>query len=510
MPDNTLNLDQAKVLMVDDTPENLDVLRKVLMPEGYRLAFANSGERALKVATRIMPDLIMLDVMMPGMDGFETCCRLKQQQETRNIPVIFITAKTETDDLLAGFKVGAVDYITKPFRQEEVCVRVRTHLQSQMLMKQRERLIAGLSSSEKRFRVLSTWSPVGVFQTDEWGEVIYINRQWARIAGVDPEQWDGKDWLQLVHANEQDEITRRWEHSIARHAEFRAEFRMKRPADAKEIWVAAHAAPVFNEGDNDGFVGALEDISERKNAEAQAIKAKEAAESAMKAKSEFLTEMTHELCTPMNAIIGYSERLFKNSDNKQDRQDLERISSAARYLLCLINNVLQLSKVEANKMGLNPGKFDILCLLRQVESTIAPLAAKNNNRLVIEGGDTTGSMHSDAVKLQQILLNFLSNAAKFTKNGVITLRVERKTEQQKDWVYFSVTDTGIGLSETQLKKLFQKYAQADDSINIKYGGTGLGLVISREFCHLMGGDISVTSELGTGTTFTVKLPALTS
>ncbi|MEA3220587.1 response regulator [Immundisolibacter sp.] len=241
--------------------------------------------------------------------------------------------------------------------------------------------------------------------------------------------------------------------------------------------------------------------------------ARQAAEQANQLKSAFLANMSHELRTPMNAIIGYTEMLLDDlgdraddPDAEQMAQDLERIRSSGKHLLALINDILDLSKIEAGKMELSLETFPVQALLTDVVDTVRPLVAKNSNTLVLQVPDDPGSMHADLTRLRQSLFNLLSNAAKFTDHGTITLGVELLAEGPRPRLRFSVTDTGIGMTEQQVGKVFEDFAQADSSTARRFGGTGLGLSISRRFCRMMGGDISVRSIAGVGSTFTIDLP----
>jgi len=243
----------------------------------------------------------------------------------------------------------------------------------------------------------------------------------------------------------------------------------------------------------------------------EANRAQEAAEQANRSKGIFLANMSHELRTPLNAIIGYGEMLLEEAEDLGQAgfiPDLQKIHAAAKHLLALINDILDLSKIEAGKMDLYYETFDVPPMIQDVVATIAPLVKKNANALKVHCADDLGAMRADLTKVRQTLFNLLSNASKFTEHGTITLEVSRETGAGGGWVTFRVRDSGIGMTPEQMEKLFQEFSQADASTTRKYGGTGLGLAISRKFCRLMGGDITVESALGQGSTFTIALPAM--
>ena len=254
-------------------------------------------------------------------------------------------------------------------------------------------------------------------------------------------------------------------------------------------------------------------ILEQKQSQYALRKAKEEAETANRIKSEFLANMSHELRTPLNAIIGFSELLLdemKNEEQTQYKNDINMIYHAGNHLLTLINNILDFSKVEANKMKINIDEILLGSFVKEIVTTMAPTAEKNGNRIIITSHNESDKFHTDQIKFRQVMLNLLSNATKFTQDGTISIHCDWHIKEETKYLHIKIHDTGIGISENDISHLFKPFTQVDQAINRQYEGTGLGLTISRKFCEMLGGNILLESTLGKGSTFTICLPELTS
>jgi len=417
--------DSFNILIVDDNQNNLLSLHTLISEyiENVFVYEANSGMGALSVLIKQTIDLIILDVQMPDMDGFETASMIKSRKRTMSIPIVFLTAAYKSDEFKAkGYNIGAADYLTKPIDVPQLIGKINSYL---------------------RF--------------------IYQERQHSRYE---------RDLQEKVQ---------------------------ERTAELSTI--------------NEQL---MQEIAERKRTEENLKYAKEVAEAANIAKSRFLANMSHELRTPLNAIIGYTEMLEEDAKDlgyDDCLPDLKKVHSAGKHLLELISNILDISKIEAGKMELFNERFDLAKMIREMVGIFQPILEKNRNQFQLKGVDGLSvEMFIDKTRMSQILLNLLNNAAKFTESGIITLAVEYiKSEEEDDdesWVDFRITDNGIGMSQEQIDKLFQPFTQADVSTTRKYGGTGLGLTIVKQFTELMGGNVSVTSALEQGTTFVVRLPVI--
>ena len=391
---------------------------------------------------------------------------------------------------------------------------------------ERKRAEEALAKERNLLRTLTDNLPDRIFVKDVEGRFVTANTAYLQTLGAESlEAVIGKtdfDFLPRPAAQKQ---------SAVEQALIRSGQPLLNQVEQLEThqWFLTSKIPLRNRhGLIEGLVGISRDITDLKEGEVELQQAKEAAEAANRAKSTFLANMSHEFRTPLNAIIGYSEMLQEEAEDLGQVDfipDLQKINTAGSHLLDLINEILDLSKIEAGKMDLYLESFDVPTLIDNVIITIYPLVEKSSNTLQVDGIDRVGAMYADLAKVRQILLNLLSNAAKFTEQGMITLTIAREPSSElqradgqdsffggeapgsnRAWVTFRVADTGIGMSREQIENLFKPFTQADSSTTRKYGGTGLGLTISRRFCQMMGGDITITSEPGRGATFTVYLP----
>ncbi|MEG5172229.1 PAS domain S-box protein [Microcoleus sp. B3-D7] len=383
-----------------------------------------------------------------------------------------------------------------------------------------------LRASEERFRQLAeNIHEVFWIREPNQKQLLYVSPACEKIWNLSCQslQSEPEAFWDAIHPEDLDRVKAAFAKQV--RGDYDEEYRVVRsprggmPTEGSVCWVRDRAFPVRSQtGEIYRIVGIAEDITQRKLAE-EFQQVAQTAQAASQAKSAFLANMSHELRTPLNAIIGYSDMLKEDAEDlgcEDFIPDLQKIQTAGKHLLSLISDILDISKIEAGRMELYLETFNPVNLIDEVVSTVKPLVDKNSNKFQVDCGSDLGMMYADITKTRQILLNLLSNAAKFTEGGTISLCIERvkhdslttqEIAEPSDSIIFRVADTGIGIPPEQLQHLFQAFMQGDASTTRKYGGTGLGLTISRHFCVMMGGDMHVESELGCGSVFTVYLPA---
>ena len=372
------------------------------------------------------------------------------------------------------------------------------------LLQQRE---AALFESKQRFQDFANASSDFYWEMDETLRYSYFSPRFQEITGVDPKDMLGKTFKECRVSSADSERQVRHLNDLQNHRSFRNFVYSQRQADGRLVWLSSSGIAHFGAGGAfKGYRGTGNDITEQVVAEQRAERARQEAVGASQAKSDFLANMSHELRTPLNAIIGYTELLQEEAEERNDPElltDLVKVRKASSHLLDLINNVLDLSKIEANKANVTLEQVDLKDLISEVSDTVEPLIAENGSTFRTEIRTDIRYLITDGLMLRQTLVNLLGNAAKFTESGCVCLFVEQRDEGYLELV---VQDTGIGMSAQQSKEIFRPFTQGDSTIDKTYGGTGLGLTLCKQYAEQLNGTITVESELGAGSRFTVRLP----
>ncbi|MEG4841355.1 response regulator [Microcoleus sp. B9-D4] len=508
---------RVNVLLVDDRPENLVALEAILNSPSYHLVQANSGAEALRCLLNEDFAVILLDVQMPGMDGFETATLIRSRDRSRATPIIFITAFSSNDThVFKGYSLGAVDYLFKPLEPEILTSKVQVFVelfQKTVEVKQQATQLAAvnseLSKSEERFRTLCACSPLGIYLADVEGRCTYINPRCQAICGLTLEESLADIWQREVHPEDRERVVADWLAWIKEGNEYSNEFRLAGSETVR--WINVQSSPMFSDlGKLIGHVGTVRDVTDRKQAEEERGRlireqvARQEAERANQMKDEFLAILSHELRTPLNAILGWS-RLLRTKTFDQDtiEKALETIERNAKSQSQLIEDILDVSRILRGKLNLNKHPIRLESAIKLAIDSLQPLTEEKSIIIELTCSPNVGEVIGDFDRLQQIVWNLLSNAIKFSpQEGKVQVRLESVGDEAQ----IEIIDSGIGIAPDFLPYVFDRFRQADSSTTRSYGGLGLGLAIVRHLVEQHGGKVYAENNPGEGAKFTVALP----
>ena len=490
------------ILIVDDEPDNFDVIELILHEQNYVLHYASSGREALSRIDTFQPDLILLDVMMPQMDGIELCRRIRNLPAWKNIPIIMVTALSTKEDLAKCLNAGAYDFISKPLNTLEFRARVKSMLRikkQQDLLERANCLInAQLEASLE-----------GVIAADEQGRLVGYNRKFFQMWGINQDVIDNHaDNLLLFPMLEEAEFAPELSQVLESTYDSPDQITKGEIINNNLIYEYFSSPVTSPNGKFWGFVWRFRDITERKNYEQNLQSAKDYAEAALRVKSDFLAMMSHEIRTPINGVLGMTQLLSTTLLNSEQQKFVQSIQTSGEVLLTVINDILDFSKLESGKLLLENLPVDVHRIVTDTCELLDKKAQEKGIELNFQIDEQVPPYFlGDSVRLRQILLNLTNNAVKFTSKGEVSLSVSARTENGLELI-FAVRDTGIGLTPEQLQKLFQPFTQASISTARKYGGTGLGLAICQKLVWMMQGEIFVESTPEKGSTFSFVLPVV--
>jgi len=492
--------DDVPILIVDDREENLVAVESVLAPLGYDLVTARSGVDALRVLLDRDFAAILVDVRMPGMDGFELVTLIKQRPRTCHTPIIFLTAEApDLAHIYRGYEVGAVDYMTKPLDVDVLRAKIgifaelfrkdrQLHAQAEALREAERR------ESQQRYRNLAEAIPHIVWTADARGTITYVNRRWAELTGVAA----GPSWISQVHGEDRERVQAAWRDGIAAHPPkvFELECRLRGKAGSSR-WHLCRAVPELDGDKLVGWLGTLTDFDDLH-------RAYEAAERAIAARDEFLSIASHELRTPLTTLQLRLQTLKTDVMRQPHRDETERRLESSlrqgRRLISLVDSLLDVSRITNGRIVLQPEPFDLVAATEELVQRFSEAAAIANVSVALaHDGPIAGTW--DRLRVEQIIENLVTNAIKYASNAPVDVTLA----SAGDRVVITVRDRGPGIAPADRERIFGAFERAVSARN--FGGLGLGLFIARQNAVAHGGTISVASELGVGTTFTVELPA---
>jgi PAS domain S-box-containing protein len=528
---------KQKVLVVDDLPANIKAMEILLKELDIEVITALSGNEGLAKTIEHEFAIILLDVNMPEMDGFEMAEILRTNPGTSSTPIIFVTAAYDDEiTLLRGYDVGAVDYIEKPINKNILLSKIKVFLELDKSQKEMENLLATLeerveektkslieeieerkkaeessNKSAARLSAIVNTASEGICMFDDSGIIKFWNSGCTQILGYEEKEALSMPLETIIPIDNENssnkELYNIYGSEITTPSPSLILTALRKDGNNTPIELSLTG---WAEGDGWNHVAIFRDVGERISYQNALEKAANKANEANLAKTQFLANMSHELRTPLNAIIGFSELILnhrlKDLKAEEVEEDINIIHSSGQHLLALINEVLDISKVEAGKMELNNWPVDIPPLVNNACQVSEKLIKDQNNKMIINCPDDIQVMNMDPKLMKQILMNLISNAAKFTRDGTITVNVKQRLEDNALWTAFEIIDTGIGIKEDAIARVFDRFSQVDNSNTRHHQGTGLGLALVKTFSEFMGGGISLTSVYGEGSTFVVDIP----
>jgi PAS domain S-box-containing protein len=514
------------ILIVDDRLDGLIALEAVLTMPNINLVRAQSGREAISLIHQYEFAVILLDVQMPDMDGFEAAHHIRELEQYKTTPIIFVTAINKDDKhIYRGYEVGAVDYIFKPFEPTilrskvaifvELFIKNRQLQEQNMMIRESERQTRYLQLAQlemetlKRYRSLADAVPNMIWKSRMDGTLDYFNKVWTDYTGLSAEQSIGSGWQDAINPRDLRGFLKAWMDSMTAGIPFQIECRIRR-ADGEMRWHWVRAVPEMNSFDKVvAWIGTCTDIHDRKLVEKDLIEAQRMAVSANVAKTQFLANMSHEIRTPLSAILGFAELLLNPELNYDERvQSISTICRSGEQLLKIIDEILDISKVEAGHMDIEEIEVDMANVLSDMKTLMGIKAQTKGIGLDFAlNSPIPKRVTSDPTRLRQILINMISNAIKFTNRGKVTLEAE--WVERTACFKFRVRDTGVGIDHDHAEKLFQPFVQVDSSTTRRFGGTGLGLALSRRLAQALGGNVYLeSSESGKGSAFVIEIQAL--
>ena len=488
---------KAIILIVEDSPTQAEHLKYLLEKHKFNVVIANNGNKALEILKNYKPTIIISDIVMPEMGGYELCRKIKEDEGTQNIPVILLTSLSDPEDVIEGLACGADNFITKPYAEDYLLSHIEQIIANRKLYESdRVRIGVEILFGGKRRFITADQQQMLTLLISTYEAAVLRNKELVQM----------QEELNSLNEKLEEIVERRTAELIVTNKElaFQNQEKEKRTAELS----IANKELKKNEEKILAFNAELEQrVSERTTQ----------ADAANKAKSEFLANMSHEIRTPMNAVLGYAELLGFMLEDKTQRDYIESIKSSGRSLLILINDILDLSKIEAGKLELMFDFVNSQSFFSEFERIFSLRLSEKGLKFILEiSSGTPAGIYIDDARLRQIILNLIGNAVKFTENGSIRLKVytenpqivnysKEKAEEYIDLI-IEVTDTGIGISKDMLEEVFNPFVQGHRQNVKKYGGTGLGLAITLRLVQLMNGTIELQSQLNKGSSFKIRIP----